>query len=44
MSEALEEYLQWLTIEKGRSRATIDAYRRDLEALGDWLQRSTPRA
>lgn len=33
----LEEYLQWLTIEKGRSRATIEAYRRDLEALAKWM-------
>ena len=33
----LEEYLQWLTIEKGRSRATILAYRRDLEALELWM-------
>ena len=32
----LAEYLQWLTIEKGRSRATIEAYRRDLEALAHW--------
>jgi len=29
----LTEYLQWLTIEKGRSRATIEAYRRDLTKL-----------
>ncbi len=35
--EALDEYLQWMTIEKGRSRATIEAYRRDLVALGRWL-------
>jgi integrase/recombinase XerD len=35
-SAELEEYLQWLTIEKGRSRATIEAYRRDLEALLAW--------
>jgi site-specific recombinase XerD len=33
----LEEYLQWLTIEKGRSLATIAAYRRDLSALVGWL-------
>jgi site-specific recombinase XerD len=33
----LEEFLQWLTIEKGRSRATIEAYRRDLEALMQWM-------
>jgi integrase/recombinase XerD len=26
-----------MTIEKGRSRATIEAYRRDLTALGRWL-------
>jgi site-specific recombinase XerD len=35
--EALDEYLQWMTIEKGRSRATIEAYRRDLLALGRWI-------
>lgn len=35
-SAALEEYLQWLTIEKGRSHATIEAYRRDLTALIVW--------
>ncbi len=35
--EALEEYLQWMTIEKGRSRATLEAYRRDLKALGAWM-------
>jgi integrase/recombinase XerD len=35
--EALDEYLQWMTIEKGRSRATIEAYRRDLVALGRWM-------
>lgn len=31
------EYLQWLTIEKGRSRATVEAYNRDLRALGRWM-------
>ena len=35
--ESLEEYLQWMTIEKGRSRATLEAYRRDLRALGAWM-------
>jgi integrase/recombinase XerD len=35
--EALEDYLQWLTIEKGRSRATLVAYRRDLDSLGRWM-------
>ncbi|HUY42532.1 MAG TPA: tyrosine recombinase [Acidimicrobiales bacterium] len=34
----LEEFLQWLTIEKGRSRATIEAYRRDVAAFAAWLQ------
>jgi integrase/recombinase XerD len=37
-SAELEEYLQWLTIEKGRSRATLEAYRRDLEALLAWAK------
>lgn len=35
----IEEYLQWLTIDKGRARATLDAYRRDLERLAQWLTR-----
>jgi len=35
--DALEEYLQWMTIEKGRSLATLEAYRRDLRALGAWM-------
>ena len=33
----LTEYLQWLTIEKGRSRATTEAYRRDLKQLLAWM-------
>ena len=33
----IEEYLQWLTIEKGRSLATIEAYRRDLGRLASWI-------
>ncbi len=37
LSAPLEEYLQWLTVEKGRSRATTEAYRRDLSRLGDWM-------
>jgi site-specific recombinase XerD len=36
----LNEYLQWLTIEKGRSRATIDAYRRDLLKLLAWMRQA----
>ena len=35
----LAEYLQWLTIEKGRSRATLEAYRRDLLRLIAWMDR-----
>jgi len=34
----LTEYLQWLTIEKGRSRATIEAYRRDISKLLTWMK------
>ena len=30
------EYVQWLTVEKGRSRATIEAYRRDIGAFLAW--------
>jgi site-specific recombinase XerD len=36
----LTEYLQWLTIEKGRSRATIEAYRRDVTRLIEWMKES----
>lgn len=36
-SQFIDEYLQWLTIEKGRSRATTIAYRRDLEQLRRWM-------
>ena len=34
--EPLEEYLQWLAVERGRSRATLEAYRRDLRRLVAW--------
>ena len=30
------EYLRWLTVERGRSRATIEAYRRDLHSFLSW--------
>lgn len=44
-SPELRDYLQWLTIEKGRSMATVEAYRRDLVALaasaGDYLSISS---
>ncbi len=35
-AEPLEEYLQWLAVERGRSRATLEAYRRDLRRLAGW--------
>ena len=38
VDQYLAEYLQWLTIEKGRSRATIEAYRRDLTKLLVWMK------
>lgn len=41
----LGEYVAWLTVEKGRSRATLEAYRRDLERFGAWIdQRSVTLA
>ncbi len=36
------EYLQWLTVEKGRSRATIEAYRRDIHAFMVWWGSTRP--
>ena len=33
----LAGYLQWLAIEKGRSRATIEAYGRDITRLRRWM-------
>ncbi len=33
----LDEYTQWLIIERGRSTATVAAYRRDLTRLLRWL-------
>jgi integrase/recombinase XerD len=33
----LADFLQWLTVEKGRSPATVVAYRRDLEGLCAWM-------
>ncbi len=35
-AEPLEEFLQWLAVERGRSRATLEAYRRDLRRLLAW--------
>ena len=34
LSTGAEEYLSWLAVEKGRSRNTLAAYRRDIAGLG----------
>lgn len=34
---SLSGYLQWLAVEKGRSRATIEAYGRDVRRLLGWM-------
>ena len=34
--ELLNAYLEWLSVERGRSRATVDAYRRDLHQFHAW--------
>lgn len=41
--EAVEDFLRWLTVERGRSVNTVSSYRRDLGAVADWLstRRST---
>jgi integrase/recombinase XerD len=36
LSPAAEEYLSWLAVEKGRSRNTLLAYRRDLASFEHW--------
>jgi integrase/recombinase XerD len=37
LSRDAEEYLSWLTVEKGRAVNTVAAYRRDLQAYEGWL-------
>ena len=37
---AAEEYLSWLAVEKGRSRNTLAAYRRDIAAWETWAAES----
>ena len=32
-----EDFLLWLSVERGRSTATLAAYRRDLRGFVDWL-------
>ena len=36
LSTGAEEYLSWLAVEKGRSRNTLVAYRRDLATFEEW--------
>jgi integrase/recombinase XerD len=36
LSPDAEEYLSWLAVEKGRSRNTLTAYRRDLTTYEEW--------
>lgn len=38
-AEPAEGYLQWLAVERGRSRATLEGYRRDLTRLIAWADR-----
>ncbi len=40
LSSGAEEYLSWLAVEKGRSRNTLVAYRRDIGVWEDWARRS----
>lgn len=37
-SAEVEEFLDWLVVERGRSRNTVDAYRRDLAQYEMWLR------
>jgi integrase/recombinase XerD len=34
----VDEFLSWLTVERGRAANTISAYRRDLVSYTDWLE------
>jgi integrase/recombinase XerD len=36
LSNGAEEFLSWLAVEKGRSRNTVVAYRRDIAAWEEW--------
>ena len=40
MEAAMEDYLDYISLEKGLSAATVDNYRRDLRLLTDFLQGS----
>ena len=39
----VEEFLPWLSTERGRAANTIAAYRRDLTGYTAWLSRPRPR-
>ncbi|MDM8000460.1 MAG: tyrosine-type recombinase/integrase [Dehalococcoidia bacterium] len=41
ISEAVEQFLQYLEIEKGYSRLTVEAYRRYLDKFSQWAAEST---
>ncbi|MFM7409847.1 MAG: site-specific integrase, partial [Actinomycetota bacterium] len=36
-SPEIDEFLDWLVVERGRANNTIDAYRRDLAQYDAWL-------
>ena len=38
LSVGAEEYLSWLAVEKGRSRNTLLAYRRDIATFEQWAE------
>ncbi|HEX15972.1 MAG TPA: site-specific tyrosine recombinase XerD, partial [Deltaproteobacteria bacterium] len=38
MDELIDSYLYYLSVEKGLSRNTLEAYGRDLRAFADFLQ------
>jgi len=41
IAEAIEQFLQYVEIEKGYSRLTVDAYRRYLGRFAEWVSGST---
>jgi len=41
IAEAIEQFLQYVEIEKGYSRLTVDAYRRYLGRFSEWVSGST---
>lgn len=41
LEELTESFLRWLAVERGRSRNTLEAYRRDLAAFHAWAAQRT---